>query len=159
MKKPRGCAICVASSGVSFIMIAVVQSVLRSGLRWTAAVFVISCFMLSQAAAQGGLPRDAISIPTDRPLAAGLQSAEGCGVPNKLIVLPPIHFQFAAEVNDGSPLEEQVRAIKSLPQGSDLWAHVIARGDTLTGNETEKQLTDRVDAMLKSVPLALPSVH
>jgi hypothetical protein len=115
--------------------------------------------MILPATAQVGLPRAAISIPTDQPLSAGLQSAERCEIQNKLIVLPPIHFQSTADVDAISSLEEQAQAIKNVPKGSDLWLHAIVSGDSLTGKETEKQLTDRVDALLKSMPLAFPAVR
>jgi hypothetical protein len=115
--------------------------------------------MLLPAAAQVGLPRVAISIPTDQPLNAGLQSAERCEIQNKVIVLPPIPFQSIADADAASSLEEQAQTIKSVPKDSDLWLHAIVSADSLIGNETEKQLTDRVDALLQSMPLASPAVR
>ena len=127
--------------------------------RWIATLILFSWFMLLPATAQVGLPKAAVSIPTDRPLSAGLQSAERCEIQNKLIVLPPIHLQVALDESSVSLLEEQAQAIKSAPQGSDLWLHVIAGDDSLTGKETEKQLADQVDALLKSMPLGLPAIR
>lgn len=141
-------------------LIQISQPVLRSASsKWVSTFLLLPGFMLLPAIAQVGLPRAAISIPTDQPLAAGLRSVKQCAINNEWIVLPPIPFQFGADGNTGSSLEEQAQAIKSVPKGSDLWLHAVTNGDSLTGRETEKQLTDRVDALLHSMPLALPAVR
>ena len=122
-------------------------------------LLLLSGLKLVPATAQVGLPRVSISVPADQPLAEGLQSTEQCDVQNKLIVLPPIPFQLDGDQSAGSILEDQTQAIKNISQGSDLWLHILAGSDSLTGSETEKQLTDRVDALLKSMPLASPAVR
>ena len=141
-------------------MIPALQSVLKSScLLWTATVFLLFGIMLLPAIAQVGLPQAAISIPTDRHLSAGLQSAEECKIQKKLIVLPPIPFQLTTNQDARILLKEQTQAIQNVPQSADLWLHVIAGSESLTGKETQKQLTDSVDALLQSMPLAAPVVH
>jgi ribosomal protein L24 len=140
------------------------NQILQHGLRsasssWLLTLLVLSGFLFSPASAQVGLPRAAISIPTDGPIATGLQSVEHCATNHNLIVLPPIAFQFGAAEITSNSLAAQAQATKSAPKDSDLWLHAIANGDSLTGKETEKQLTDRVDALLKSIPLASPGVR
>jgi hypothetical protein len=141
-------------------LIRILQPIRSTSSSWLSTFLLLSGFILLPATAQVGLPGTAISIPTDQPLAAGLQHAEQCKINNQLIVLPPIPFQFGADGNaDNSLVEEQAKAIESVPKGSDLWLHAIASGDLLTGKETEKQLADRIDALLQSMPLASPAVR
>jgi hypothetical protein len=109
--------------------------------------------------AEAGLPRAAVSIPTDQSLVAGLKVAEQCEFQGKLIVLPPLPFQFAGDESPTSLFEEQARAVLSMPEGSEVWLHVVVGAGALTGKESEKQITDRVDAFLKSAPLSAPAVH
>jgi len=105
--------------------------------------------LLTPASAQVGLPRAAVSLPTEGQATPGVSSLERCEANHDIIVLPPIPLQFGTA---------QAPATENVPKGSGLWLHIIASGDSLTGNETEKQLTDQVDAVLKSMPLASPGV-
>jgi hypothetical protein len=130
-----------------------------TAVTWLSTVFLLSGFLLSTASAQTGLPRTAISIPTDGSIPAGLQSVEDCATNHDLIVLPPVAFGSEANESISNSLSEQTQAISNAAKGSDLWLHVIASGNSLTGGETEKQLTDRVDTLLTSMPLASPDVH
>ena len=57
---------------------------------------LLSVVLLVPLTAEAGLPRVAISIPADQSFAAGLKAAEQCDVPGKLIVLPPLSFDFAS---------------------------------------------------------------
>ncbi|MGA7893086.1 MAG: hypothetical protein WCA49_07670 [Candidatus Sulfotelmatobacter sp.] len=110
-------------------------------------------------AAQAGLPKAASSIPTDRGLGAGLKAAEQCEFPGKLIVLPPLSFQFAGDESPASLFEEQAQAVQNMPEGSEVWLHVVVGAGSLTGKESEKQITERVDAFLKPAPLSAPAVR
>ena len=60
-----------------------------------APILFFSAFLLLPLTAEAGLPRVAISIPTDQNFAAGLKAAEQCEAPGKLIVLPPLSFDFS----------------------------------------------------------------
>ncbi|MFZ0771237.1 MAG: hypothetical protein WAN08_07425 [Candidatus Sulfotelmatobacter sp.] len=105
------------------------------------------------------MPKAAISIPTDQNLAAGVKAAEQCALPGKLIVLPPVLFQVAGDASPAGVFDEQARALQSMPEGSEVWLHIVAGSDSLTGQETEKQMTERVDAFLKAAPLSDPAVR
>jgi hypothetical protein len=130
-----------------------------AGLARIAALLLFFCFVLLPLTAEAGLPRAAVSIPTDQSLATGLKAAERCEIPGKLIVLPPLPFQFAGDETAASLFEEQAQAVLSLPEGSDVWLHVVMGTGSLTGNESEKQITERVEAFLKVAPLSAPVVH
>jgi hypothetical protein len=117
---------------------------------------LLSVFLLLPLAAEAGLPRVAISIPADQGLAAGLQARKQCDVPGQLIVLPPISFDFAGGESSASLSEEQ--AIQSVPQGTEVWLHVVVAGSP-AGKESEREITERVDAFVKSLPLSAPVVR
>jgi hypothetical protein len=130
-----------------------------TGLRRIGALLLSSGFLFLPPTAEAALPRAAISIPTDQTLAAGLKAAEQCNFPGKLIVLPPLSFDFAGSENPASLYEEQAQAVESMPEGSEVWLHVVVRASSLAGNESEKQITDRVDAFLKPMPFSAPAVR
>ena len=109
--------------------------------------------------AEAGLPRAAVSIPTDQSLAAGLKAAGQCEVPNKLIVLPPLALDLGASNSPSGFFEEQAQAVQGMPEGSEVWLHVVVGAGSVAGNEGEKLITDRVDAFLKAAPLSAPAVR
>jgi hypothetical protein len=129
-----------------------------TGLRRAATALLGSSFLFLPMA-EAALPRAAISIPPDQTLAAGLKAAAQCEFPGKLIVLPPLSFDFAGGGNSISLFEEQVQAVRSMPEGSEVWLHVVVGNHTLVGDESEKQITERVDAFLKPMLLAAPAVR
>ncbi len=134
-----------------------------AGLGRIAALLTFFSFVLSPLTAEAGLPRAAVSIPTDQNLVAGLKAAEQCGVSSRLIVLPPLLFQFAGDESPASLFEEQAQAVQTMPEGSpngsEVWLHVVVGAGSLTGHESEKQITERVDAFLKLAPLSAPAVR
>ncbi len=129
-----------------------------TGLKRTAAVLLGSGFLFLPLTAEAALPRAAISIPTDQNLAAGLHASEQCQFPGKLIVLPALSFNFGGSENLANTFEEQARAVQSMPEGSEVWLHVVV-GAGVAGNESEKQITERVDAFLKPMVLSAPAVR
>src|SRR5580700_11861081 len=130
-----------------------------TGLRRIAALLLLSSFLFLPLTAEAGLPRTAISIPTDQNLAAGLKAAEQCEFPGKLIVLPPLSLDFTGNENQASLFEEQAQAVENMPGGSEVWLHVMVRASSLAGNESEKQITERVNAFLKPMLLSAPAVR
>jgi len=130
-----------------------------AGLRRIAPILLFSFFLFLPLSAEAGLPRAAVSIPAEQNLAAGLKAAQQCDVPNKLIVLPPLAFDFAGDQSPTSVSDEQGQAVQSVPEGSEVWLRVVVGAGSLANNETEKQLTERVDAFVKSMPLSAAAVR
>lgn len=122
-----------------------------------ASILLLSVFLLLPPTAHAGLPRVAISIPTDQNLAAGLKAAGQCDIPGKVIVLPPLSFYFAGGEIATSFFDAQ--AVQGLPEGSEVWLHMVMEAGSLTGNESEQEIIKRVDALVKSMPLSAPVVH
>jgi hypothetical protein len=81
----------IGSASLSFFRVA--------GVGRCVAFLLLSGLVFLPLTAGAGLPRAAISIPADRNLAAGLRSAEQCEFQGKLIVLPPLPFQFVGDEN------------------------------------------------------------
>jgi len=165
-----------ASSGVvSFGMATSLQGSTKVANNWLASFLksvgqliytrstTVASLLLSMAflpaTAQVGLPRVATSIPTNQPLAIGLQSTEQCNIKDKLIVLPAVPLQATSTEGIESFAKEQATALKEVPADSDIWLDVIAETDSLTGHETEKQLADQVEALVKTLPLTSPAVR
>jgi hypothetical protein len=126
-----------------------------------AAILLFWAVLFLPLTAEAGLPRVAISIPIDQNLAVGLQAAEQCDVPGKLIVLPPVSFDFGGDLAGGeipaNVFEEQ--ALKGVPEGVEVWLHVVVEAGSVAGKESEQEITRRVDAFVKSLPLSAPAVR
>ncbi len=122
-----------------------------------APILLFSAFLLLPLMANAGLPRVAISISTDQSFAVGLKADEQCDVPGKLIVLPPLFFDFTGGESPTSFFEEQ--AVQSVPEGFEVWLHVVVKAGSLSGNESEQEITERVDAFVKSIPLSAAAVR
>jgi hypothetical protein len=126
-----------------------------------APILLFAAFLLLPLTAEAGLPRVAISIPIDQNLAAGLQAAEQCDVPGKLIVLPPVSFDFGGDLAGGeipaNVFEEQ--ALQGVPEGIEVWLHVVVEAGSLAGKESEQEITRRVDAFVKALPLSAAAVR
>ena len=120
-------------------------------------ILLFSAVLLLPRAAEAGLPRVAISIPTDQNLAVGLKTGAQCDLPGKLIVLPALSFNLAAQENPGSFSEKQ--AVQSLPEGTEVWLHVVVEAGSFTGKTSEKEITEQVDAFVKSMPLSADAVR
>jgi len=123
------------------------------------ATLLFSAVLLLPLIAEAGLPRVAITIPTDQNLAVGLKAAEQCNVPGKLIVLPPLAFDFAGDESSASVFEEQAQALQGMPEGSEVWLDVAVNADSLAGNESDKQITEKVNAFLKPMLLSASAVR
>ena len=122
-----------------------------------ATILLFSAVLLLPLTAEAGLPRVAISIPTDQNLAVGLKAAGQCNVSDKLIVLPPLSLDFSGGESSGSVFDEQ--SVQSVPDGSEVWLHVVVGAGSLAGKESEQEITSRVDALVKSMPLSAAFVR
>jgi hypothetical protein len=114
-------------------------------------ILLFSSILLFPMAAEAGLPRVAISIPMDRNFATGLRAAGQCDVPGKVIVLPPMIFDLSGSASSGSFNEQ---ALQNAPEECEIWLHVVVEAGSLSGKESEQQITQRTDAFVKSMPLS-----
>jgi len=145
------------------LLSAVLASSRTSCFQRFASLLLFSGCALATSAAQAGLPRDMVSIPTltsdqNSSLAASLKAAGQCGE-DSLVVLPKVVFQFGAENRSGQQFAEQAEAVQNLPAGARVWLHVAVAPETIPGEESEKQLTEQVDGFLKQAPLSASVVR
>ena len=122
-----------------------------------APILLFPAILFSPLTAEAGLPRVAISIPTDQNLTVGLQAAEQCDVQDKLIVLPPVSFDLAGGESPASFSDEQ--ALQRVPEGVEVWLHVVVEAGSISGKESEQEITRRIDAFVKSLPLSAAAVR
>lgn len=122
-------------------------------------ILALSVVLLLPLTAEAGLPRIALSMPTDQNLAVGLKAAEECDVPGKLIVLPPLSFDIAGGESPASLFEEQAQALRNAPEGLEVWLQVVVEANSLAGDGSEQEINRRVEAFVKSLPLSSVAVR
>jgi hypothetical protein len=122
-------------------------------------VLVLSISLLLSRKAEAALPRVAFPIPTNQSVAQALKVAEECNVPGKVTALPPLSFDLAAAGASASLFEQLAPTLQSAPEGLEVWLHVVVDSASLTGKESEHDITERVDAFVKSMPLSHPAVR
>lgn len=128
-----------------------------AGCRTLPPILLLSVFLLLPLTSEARLPRVALSIPADQSFAVGLKAGEQCDAPGKLIVLPPMWFDFAGGENPANSSGKH--ALQSVPEGSEVWLHVVVEAGSLAGKESEQGITERVDAVAKSLPLSAAAVR
>jgi hypothetical protein len=128
-------------------------------MTWTslALILLLSIFLILPLRAQAGLPRVAISIATDQSVETGLTTAEQCDVPGKLIVLPPLSFDFGRGEIPAGLAEKQ--AVERAPEASEVWLHVVVEADSVGGKESEQGISDSVNTFVNSLPLSAKAVR
>ncbi|MGH9515673.1 MAG: hypothetical protein ACRD3P_08355 [Terriglobales bacterium] len=133
----------------------------RITCRTIALTLLLSIFLISPLRAEAGLPRVAISIPTDQSVGAGLTAAEQCEVASKLIVLPPLSFHFSSgDSGHGEiPAGFSEKTLERAPEGSEIWLDVVVEADSVGGKESEQEVSDRVNAFVNLLPLSAKMVR
>jgi len=132
-----------------------------SGLHRIATLLLIYACAVATAAAQVGLPRDLVSIPSPgigQSLNDELKAANQCGMDSP-IVLPKVVFPFSAESNFARQFDNEAQALQSLPASAQVWLHLGIASEGLTGKETEAQISEQVASFLRRAPLSAPSVR
>ncbi|HEY4660189.1 MAG TPA: hypothetical protein VIG91_01720, partial [Terriglobales bacterium] len=128
----------------------------RITCRSLALTLLLSLFVILPLRAQVGLPRIAMSIPTDQSVRAGLTAADQCDVPGKLIVLRPLSFHFAGPLEIPAGFFEQ--ALQSAPE-AQIWLHVVVEADPVGSKESEQEVNDSVNAFVNALPLSVKAVR
>jgi hypothetical protein len=117
-------------------------------------LLLLSAFPLLPVTAQAGLPRVAISIPTEQSLPPG----EPCNFPGNLTVLPPRTFDFAGGEENSSSLPGD-QGINLEAEGSEIWLHVVVAAGSQTAGEPEQEITRRINAFVQKMPLGARGVR
>lgn len=88
-----------------------------------------------------------------------MKAAEQCGLKGKTLVMPALTLRLAGDEDSDSSFEDQAKALLAVSDDADVFLHVTVATGSLTGRETERQITDRVAAFLRRMPLMSPTVH
>jgi hypothetical protein len=109
-------------------------------------------------AATAGLPKYAFSVAPGQSGADGVQAAEKCGLKGKIWVMPPLSFHLTGEADSGQ-FQEQSVALMGITDEAEVFLHIKVGGESVPGNPTESQISERVANFLKRLPLAAPAVR
>jgi hypothetical protein len=124
-----------------------------------AGFLLLSAVLLLPSTVKAGLPRFAFSTPPGQSVADSMKAAEQCGLKGKSLMMPALTLRLAGEDGADTSFEDQAKALLAISDDADVFLHVAVATGALTGRETERQITDRVAAFLRRVPLMSPMVH
>jgi hypothetical protein len=130
-----------------------------AGLGRVVAFCLLSGLPLLAAAPEAGLPKYAFTLPSGQNAVDAIKAAEPCGFKGKVVVLQALPFHMAGDESAEASFDDQARALMEATPETEVFLHIIVGIGALTGQETEKNITARVSAFLKRVPLASPTVR
>jgi hypothetical protein len=101
------------------------------------------------------LPRLGFSIPPNGDMAAIAKAAAACVPGDAVVIMPPVYITLGDVVDRGGAIEIQEQIIKSMPEGTQFYAHlkIVSGRLTQAGKEQEKILTARIADALNRLPL------
>jgi len=127
---------------------------------WRWANFVAACAVLSlPSTAAAGLPKYAFSLPAGESASEGVKAAEPCGLKGKILAMPAMPFHLAGEEGPAGQFQEQSVALMGIADDAEVFLHIAVGAGAATGGMTETQISDRVSAFLKRLPLAAPATR
>jgi hypothetical protein len=121
-----------------------------------------SILLILPAFGQVGLPHLAVPVAashTPGELTANVATASSCAAPGSPLIMPAADLDLGANAVSASPLAGQASTLGSLPPSVEVWLHLRVGFAGLTGNESEQELSARLDAALNQAPLAAHGVH
>jgi hypothetical protein len=122
------------------------------------ALLIALTTLLLPPAAQAALPKYAFSVPAAQSLSDGAKAAETCGLKGKIWVMPALSFHLANDDQAGE-FQEQTAALMGISDDAEVFLRVKVGGGTAAATPTESQISDRVAAFLKRLPLSAPPVR
>lgn len=126
--------------------------------RW--ANFAAACAVLSLPfKADAGLPKYAFSLPAGQSAADGVKATESCGLKGKILVMPPLSFHLAGDDPAATQFQDQAVALMGVAADAEVFLHITAGAGNVAGAMTETQISDRVSAFLRRLPLAAPATR
>ncbi len=94
------------------------------------------------------LPKYGFSVSSDTP---------SCGIKNQVLVLPPLSLNLSGE-SPGNRYQEVEKIVGLAPEDGEVFLRLRLQAGGLTGQESEKVLTDRVTQILQRMPLEAAAV-
>lgn len=107
----------------------------------------------------GSIPRFGYGIPAGSDPSRAMKAVELCGSKDNVVLLPARPLNLAGGDDTGSQADIQNAILGALAEGTEAYLHIEVRSTGLTGQESEKALTDRVAQVLSELPLTNAKVH
>lgn len=105
------------------------------------------------------IPKFGYAIPADRDASLAAKAAESCGTKDNIVLLPAWTLNLAGGNDTGNGNDVQARILDGLAEDADVYLRIRVLASALTGQESEKVLTDRVAGLLGHMPLTNAKVH
>lgn len=115
--------------------------------------------MLLPGIAQSGLPQYAFSIPSGGSASDGVKAAQQCGLMDKVVVMPALNLRLAGGDGADNSFDQQAQSVSALGADAEVFLRVTVGAGAVTGADAERQITDRVGAFLKRMPLSAGPVR
>jgi len=103
------------------------------------------------------VPKFGYAIPMSADPSQLTKAAELCGTKDNVVLLPALRLNLGGS-DAGNP-DVQARILNALASDAEVYLRIQVSSAGLTGQETEKILTDRVAQLLKQLPLTNSKVH
>jgi len=105
------------------------------------------------------IPKFGYAIPAGAGLSDATKATELCGTKDRVVLLPAwtLHLPSADRVADQGQFQSQI--LDALDSDAEVYLRVQVSASSLTGQESEKVLTDRVAQLLGRMPLTNFKVH
>ena len=107
----------------------------------------------------GSIPKFGYAIPADSDLSHATKATELCGTKDNVVLLPARLLNLAGGDETGNQGDVQSAILGALADEAEVYLRVQVRSSGLTGQESEKVLTDRVAQRLNRLPLSNAKVH
>jgi hypothetical protein len=104
------------------------------------------------------LPKFGYAIPADSDLSHATKAIELCGTKDSVVLLPALPLNLAGD-DTGEQGDIENTILGGLSEDAEVYLRIQVRSSGLTGQESEKALTDRVAQVLSRVALTNPKVH
>lgn len=109
--------------------------------------------LLTPSLANAEIPKFGYAIPAGLEAAQLTPTTDRCGIKDNVVILPPWQLHLAGG-NDTNAPDVQSKLLEALPEDTEVYLRVNVRSAGLTGQESEKAITDRVADLIRHLPLS-----
>lgn len=104
------------------------------------------------------IPRFGYTLPSNPDANELRATVELCGTKDNAVLLSPWQLNLATG-DAGNQSATPAQLLDALPEEAEVYLRIQVRSDGLTGQESEKVITDRITELLHHLPLTSTKVH